>query len=142
MCSAAGQAWDRTLLALVVLGHLAPGPQGGHVLCRVALRSPVREAAETLARHPTGFLPALTNGTLLNVWDIEGLQSSAAGARGDEARNADGLGGNALIAGVGRLYRVAGRNGDVRGQADQGELQDVVSQEWLRARNGAAGVTA
>ena len=108
------------------------------MLCRLAVRSSVPQAAQTLASHPTGFLPALTNGALLNVWDLEALQSSVSGSPG--TRNGDAsesVGVSSRVAALERLYNAPGVS---RGTAEENnggeeEYLDAVAREWLRARS-------
>lgn len=125
----AGATWDGMQLALLILGHLVPTAQGGHVLCRVAVRSSSPAAAQALAGNSQAFLPALTHGALANVWDLEGLHSSWGGVQ-----SRAGNGTSSQIAGIAHLYASnPATNGDTRA----GLSDDVVAREWLRARNAS-----
>ena len=110
------------------------------MLCRLAVRSSSPEASQTLASQPQGFLPALTNGALLNVWDLEGVQTSHNSNGRNGAAGGDRLALGAQIAGISQLYagESTGKNGGLdNGHSEGRELEDAVAREWLRARNAS-----
>ena len=90
-----------------------------------------------------GFLPALTNSALLNVWDLEALTSSSSrssSSSGSAHRaGAFQVSAGSQIAKLRALYSAEPDNGGNHGSGDR-EYEELVTKEWLRAR--AASVPA